>query len=660
MRMTRGLSRIAWLAAACMLLALVAGCGGEPKVIIEEEIVYEVVTNTAEPTVTIEEEIVYEVVTDTPEPTATAVANPTSTARPTRTPIAMPESTPEGPRVLTIGLAAEPESLYVHGDGAPSSRHVQQAYMDGPIDNVLYQYRPVILEKLPNIEDGDAALQPARVEAGDLHCEDGVLQTASQATDAEQMVVTFTLRQGLLWDDGEPLTGHDSVFGWQVFCDQDTPLTDSALCEQTASYRALDDQTVVWTGLPGCVTASHFVDFAHPLPEHILGDLVAQQGAGAIAGSDYARSPTGWGPFKVVEWLPGEYIHLVRNERYFRAAEGLPKVDDIYFRFVPGYERATRELETGGVDIVPADALLPSTYDDDFFPYLDSLFALAANGSIILHIEEYPLWEHIDFNTDPVGNTPAFFDDVRVRQAIAYGTDRQAMIDTALAGRSSVLNSYLAAAHPLHAPDGTLPAYAYDPERARQLLDEAGWALGSDGFRQRDGQKFAVTVITTEAHFRTRLLQVFQQNMRDLGIDVEIEYVSLGDLVARGPDGIMMGRKFNLAEFGWFDRDLEPGCDIYLGSDVPAESNNWVGFNSTGWANAEYDAACLAAMASVDRAEREVLFHWTQEVFAEELPVLPLFLRIKLAATQPGVDGFAFDPAEFGEFWNIEEIGTSP
>jgi peptide/nickel transport system substrate-binding protein len=632
-----------------MILGLVAGLvmgwlnTGQPQqVVVETEQVIVVVTNTPSGVST---EVALPVQT-------TRTSAPPPTARPTDTPQPLPTATRAVPKVLTVALAAEPDSLYVYSSAIDASRHVMQAFMDGPIDTLGYEYQPVILEKIPRVEDGDAVLQRVTVSAGESYCRGDSVETASKQMELDQLVVTFKLKEGLLWEDGTPLTAHDSTFGWQVFCDENTPNTDPYLCERTASYRATDDRTAVWTGLPGCLSPSYLANFATPLPEHVLGSQVAARGAASILNSDYERQPLGWGPFKVAEWLPGQYIHLVRNENYFRAAEGLPRLDEVYFTFPGDPALVLDQVASGQADVATSDSLLRSIYDEGYFDQLDAVVQAGQQGRVQLYAVPYNLWEHIDFSFQPLDGRPVFFDDLRVRQAVAYGTDRQAMIEQATDGLGQILDTLTPPGHPLYPPADMVTVYDYDPDQARHLLDDAGWLLGADGYRYKGGQKFSVTLYTTQAKFRERLVQVFVQNMADLGIEVVPQYVSLNDLVASTADAPLAGRRFDLAEFGWLV-DLDPACELYLSSAIPNQANNWEGYNHTGYANPDYDAACNTALATLT-AERAPYFYTAQQIFSQELPVFPLFQRALLAVTRPRVQNFALDPTADSDLWNVE------
>lgn len=281
------------------------------------------------------------------------VSGPTQVV--TATPI--PTATP-GPATLVICQDAEPETLYLYG-GSLAARNILEAIYDGPIDHRSYDFQPVILEKLPSLEDGDAYFDPVTVKEGDrvmditgqpVELQEGTqvfpshtcLDAANPACIAtfdgttpiemEQMVVSWQLLEGVAWSDGEPVTADDSVYSYELACHPDTP-SSKYLCERTASYVAAGERTVVWTGLPGYVDDQYILNFFSPLPRHSWQREHRYTAGELLSRSESARRPIGWGAFMVSEWVQGEQIVLERNPYYFRAEAGLPRVERVIFRF---------------------------------------------------------------------------------------------------------------------------------------------------------------------------------------------------------------------------------------------------------------------------------------------------------------------------------------
>lgn len=555
-----------------------------------------------------------------------------------------PTPLPKAPKVIIVGQGQEPDTLYGYGGSMLAAAHVLHALTDGPIDSRSYDYQAIILEKIPSVDDGDAVIQKAKVKPGERYVDAGTIMTATEEMELDQLVVTFKLKPGLKWEDGTPLTAHDSVFSFYLYSHPDTPVSKYT-GDRTTSYVALDDLTTVWTGLPGYMDATYFTNFWAPYPQHVLKDIAP----GDILKSAYSRRPLSYGAFKMVEWVEGDHITVERNPNYWRAAEGLPKVDRVIFKFIPDTNQLLAQLLAGEVDIGTQDGLDMS----------QAPFMLQAEKAGVLKpiFVTGTVWEHIDFNIDPVDDRYVFFDDVRVRQAIAYGTDRQAMVDEILYGKSAVQHSYIPEEHPMFPPADKIIKYEYNPEKAKALLKEAGWEdTNGDGILDKGGVKFEISLGTTAGNkMREQMTQIFQQNMKDIGIKVNLEYMPASVWFADGPDGPLFGRRFDLGEFAWLT-GVEPPGYLYHCDNIPTPENAWGGQNETGYCNKEYDKWVNKALGTLSKKEQKEYWAEAQYIFTRDLPVLPTFARVKVAGCRPEIEGLIMDPTENSEMWNIENF----
>ena len=229
-------------------------------------------------------------------------------------------------------------------------------------------------------------------------------------------------------------------------------------------------------------------------------------------------------------------------------------------------------------------------------------------------------------------------------------------------GRSEVIHSYIPRAHPAYNPD--VKQWPYDPAAGSALLEEVGWVdSDGDGFREAsgvegvpDGTVLAFKWQSTTAVMRITYMQIFKENLGECGIDLTLENLPAGQYFADGPEGPLFGRHFDLGSFAWLT-GVEPPCDLYLTVQWPSEESGWAGQNDPGYTNAAYDAACSAAIQSLKGTDAYIENHLlSQEIFAEELPVVPLFLRLKLAANRPEITGFIMDPTANSALWNMENF----
>lgn len=242
---------------------------------------------------------------------------------------------------------------------------------------------------------------------------------------------------------------------------------------------------------------------------------------------------------------------------------------------------------------------------------------------------------------------------MRVRRAFAYCLDRQTIAEVVNPGAGFVLNSYIPDYHPYYPSDAT--EYPFDPAQGRDLLDAAGWSdTDGDGIRDKDGTKFSVTHITTDATSRYIVTSLVAAQMKNnCGIEVIPDQRPASEVYGDWPDGPIFGRKFDLAEFAWLT-GVGPPCDLYLTSNIPSDANPG-GENDPGYSNPVYDAACNQALSSINESDKRSYHQQAVRIFTQELPVLPLFLRVKYGFASPEITGLKFDPTE-SELWNLEEL----
>lgn len=650
----------------------------------------------------------------------TPIPNPTGD----EVPIASPEVTPTQttiptptvpPRVLNICLGSEPETLYLYGGSSLSQSHIFEAIYDGPIDVVGYNYHPVILENLPGLADGDASLDPVPVQTGDwmvndagqlvqldlgeivrpFGCSDSscAVVYGGEPLEMAQLSATFTLKEGIKWSDSVPLTAADSAFSYQIAseCQADFgPCGGLGLVSEggldtllhTASYSAQDERSVRWVGVPGFLDPAYQTNFFIPLPEHQLSKYEIED---LFTAQEAAQRPLGWGPYVINDWVPGGHISLHKNPLYFRMGEVEPQFDQLIFHFVGvDGEVNLAALADGTCDVLDQEASLSFLEAG-----LESLKQLDENGELQVHISTSPAWEHADFGIRPVSyddgyqpgeDRPDFFADVRTRQAFAMCMDRNKIIQSVLFGESTVQNSYLPVDHPLYNPD--LSGYEFDPVAAAQLLDQVGWVdLDGDIVTPRvargiqgifDGTPLVLTFTTSNAPQRQRSSQILAESLAQCGIQVELQYGEASEIFAPGPEGTVFGRRFDLTQFAW-DSGVHPHCELWTTEQIPGdpilEDENgvfrfpygWGGANQTGFSSLDYDRACRMAEETLPGQpgflENQ---HNAQAIFAEQLPVVPLYQRLKLALTRTDMCGFELDPSAFSEMWNIEAFDFGP
>jgi peptide/nickel transport system substrate-binding protein len=612
------------------------------------------------------------VVTSPPEVTVI-----TATPAPTETETATPSAPPlEEPKVLEVCLLGEPDTLYLYGASQlPATLHVMEALYDGPIDRRDYAYHPVILEKIPSLADGDAVTRTVYASPGDrvVDAEGNVVElspgvrvrpsgcytTECEITfengivGMERMEVTFALRQDVTWSDGVPLTAKDSEFAFGVASDPGTP-GYRYITDRTAAYWATDEWHTKWIGVPGFVDASYALRFFPPLPRHQLEGRSPSE----LPGEDVVRrTPLGWGPFVLKEWVRGDHITLARNPEYFRADEGLPYLDQVVFKVKTDRWEVAASVISGECDLGTHDAQL-----DGLLPLL---LRLEEQGLVQVSSAPGKGMALMSLAVEPseAYDRPHIFAQRDVRQAIAKCVDRQALVDAITFGRSVVPDSYLPPAHPLY-PQEELTEWTYDLAGGRTLLDVAGWRdQDGDGVREAqdvegvpDGEPLAFTLLaSSDSEVSQETARILRSQLVDCGVRLTIDSRRRWELFAEGPEGPLFGRHFDLAAAQWWFEGRPP-CERYLSSEIP-KGDAWSGANITGYSNANYDAACRSARRALPGTPGYERHHRAaQVIFSRDVPAVPLFMLLRVAIARPAVKNFELDATSESELRGLESL----
>ena len=581
------------------------------------------------------------------------------------------------PKDLIVCMAQEPDTLYPYGGTMLAASAVQVALFETEFTTFSYDYQALGIEKLPSLADGDAVINEVEVNEGDLVLDAtgnpvtleagvSVINAAKETVEfdgspvvMEQLSADFTLNPRV-WSDGTPVSAADSVYSFELNRDPDTP-AGKFVADRTAAYVATGELSLNWTGVPGFLDPTYFTNVWQPFPEHVWGQFTATE---LLEAEESSRLPVSDGAFRITEWVAGDRISVEPNPFFYRQDEGLPYLDSVTFKFIQDTNQLIAQLISGACDIGTQDGLTAS--DAPF------LIEAESNGLLTPYFQTGTVFEHIDFGVDSYADfgddlgRPDWFQDARVRQAMTMCTDRQGMVDNILFGRSEVIHTYIPSVHPLYPEEG-LTEWPYDVEAANALLDEIGFIdTDDDGIREYftdrgtswEGEPFAVTLGTTTGNdMRQQMTQIFKANMLDCGIDVELFYIPASEWFADGPDGPLFGRRFDLGEFAWISA-VQPSCNLYLTSQItgPEEEGfgGWGAPGDTGWSNEAFDQACNTALSSLPGTpEYEENHKEAQRIFSQEVPVIPAFLRLIVAAARPNVIGFGVDPTGGTELQNI-------
>jgi len=522
-------------------------------------------------------------------------------------------------KVVTMGIYQEPENLNTYIGVQTVITYVHKPFAEYLIDvNDKGEYFPVLAAEVPTVANGGVS-------------EDG-------------LTITYKLKKGVKWSDGQPFTSADVKYTWEAIANPKNLVKSRSGYELIESVETPDDHTAVVKYKE--YYAPYLTRFAPVLPKHILGKLDNMNDA------PYNRMPVGTGPFRVTEWVSGDHITMEKNPHY-READKV-KIDKLFFKIIPSREVGIAQIQAGDIDGVwdLIEAQIPT---------------MEKNPEISLCLSNALVSERLIMNHSspvaPNNGNPDFphpiLADLRVRQAIQYAVDKNTIIDKLLYGKARPGTTEIPDGW-AHNPD--VKSTEYDPEKAKQLLEEAGWKPGSDGIRQKDGTRLRLKITTTTGNkLREMVEQVLVAQMKAVGIEFYIENV---------PSSVLFGSWSNDADRkkGRYDilmYTTGPGIDphsqyegYFHSKNIPTEANGGSGYNYTRHRDAELDKWLDLAGKAPSMEERAEAYRKAQARAAEIVPHIYLYRRVNVHAFRNNVKGWK--PNGYGIIdavatWNVAD-----
>ena len=494
---------------------------------------------------------------------------------------------------LVIGITQFPSNFHPIIDSMVAKYYVlAMARRDFTTYNAEWQLVCTLCTELPTLENG-----LARIEKQD----DG----------SDGIALTYTIRDDAVWGDGTPVTTDDVLFTYEVGRHPESGVTNAEGYRRITSIDAVDAKTFTMHVDRVTFNYNAINDF-RILPAHLERPVFEEDPATYRNRTLYDTATTTeglyFGPYKITEVSSGAHIVLEPNSTWWGDP---PFFRRIVIKTIENTAALEANLLAGDIDMIAGEAGIT----------IDQALAFEKRHGDDYRIVYKPglIYEHLDLNLDnPI------LADVRVRRALIQGIDREAINQQLFEGRQPVAHSSV---NPLDwVFYDQVPRYGEDLAAAAALLDEAGWRDMKDGIRHNDkGEPLALELMTTAGN-RTRELvqQVLQSQWRRLGIDVTIRNeparVFFGETTAK--------RKFTgLAMFAWISSPENVPRSTLHSEEIPNAENGWAGQNYTGFRNAEMDQLLDDLERELDKDKRLPMWRRVQEIYASELPAIPLYFR---------------------------------
>jgi peptide/nickel transport system substrate-binding protein len=448
-----------------------------------------------------------------------------------------------------------------------------------------------------------------------------------------KLLVNWEIKPNVQWGDGTPVTGEDVKFSWTVGNNPNVSVG------QRDTYSRVVDITVDKENPKkfSMTFKEQRYDYYqlgtfYILPKHLESAVYEKTKSQAgsyekqtLYNTDSSNPGLYMGAYVVSEIKLGSHISLKENPKFYGPA---PKIPQILVKYVPNPQSLEANLLSGEVDMISELGI-----------FFDQLMGLEkkfkANKDLgdrfKVYLKQGTIYENITFNLkDPI------IKDKRVRQALLFGLDREKLVQALFEGRQAVALHNI---HPLD-PYYTENVMKYPPDKAKAnaLLEEAGWKMGPQGIRLKDGKPLTLILMTTAQNPSRERVQVYAQaEWKQIGVDLKIKNeparVFFGETVRKGIFP-------HMAMFAWVSSPDNPPMSTMHSHEIPTAKNGYAGQNAGAFLNAETDKILDQIPREFDFEKRKKLCERLQEIYAEELPALPLFLRAEFAIAPSDLKGF--------------------
>lgn len=468
------------------------------------------------------------------------------------------------------------------------------------------------------------------------------------------------LRQGLRFSNGQPLNADDVLFSFQLYLDEKvhSPQRDLLVIGgKPVEVRKVDEFTVRFDLAQPYAAAERIFDGLEILPRHLLEETYRRGNFGhAWTLSAPPNQFAGLGPFRLKEYVAGQRIVLEKNPYYWkkdRAGNRLPYLDEIVFLFVPSEDAQVVRFEAGETDIL-------SRFGAENFAVLER--DQSAHGYHLYDLGAGFEYNFVFFNLNGLASKghpeitkkQSWFQDVRFRQAVSAAIDRNSIISLVYHGRATPLWGNVTPGNKLWI-DNSLPHPAQSIDRARQLLQSAGFSSKSDGtLVDVHGTPVEFSILTSSSNAqRSKIATLIQDDLSKLGMNVHVVSLEFRAMV----DRLLNTYDYEAAVMGLVtgDADPTPEMNVWLSS---GETHLWhpeQAKPATEW-EAEIDRLMQQQMTTLDYAKRKHLYDRVQEIIAEKVPVICLASPNILVGARDRVGNFRPAILDPYALWNIEQL----
>lgn len=532
-----------------------------------------------------------------------------------------------GNEELKIGVVSEFETLNpILNSTAVGNYMMYFSYRPMVYLNNENKFAPLIVKKIPNLKDKSVKI--------------------ITENNSKKIIAEWEFIDGLKWGDGTLITCKDLKFSWQVGLSKNITLSSRDAYEnieavewdkQTPTKCSVKFKEAKW---------DFFINMPEVLPSHLEEEVFnkfSKEKEGYDRNTLYQKDPTKkglWnGPYRVSEVKLGSHIILVPNENFYGKK---PKIKKIVIQIIPNSGTLEANLRSKNLDKISRIGLTM----DQALAFEKKIKSEKLPYNMIF--QDGVTYGHMDVNlAHPI------LSDLRVRKALSYGLNKEELVKSVFEGKVTVAHHLTSPLDRLYTEDKKIiTIYESDKRKAKKLLDEAGWKLGPDNYRYKNGQKLSFTLVTSAGLKANETIQaILQSQWKQIGVDLKLKTELARFLFSE----ILPKRKFDMAFFSWASFPEMSSQSVLRSSNIPNEKNTWTGQNFSGFKSEKVDKLVDEYEGEFDFEKRKKITYEILKEYTDQIPVIPLYFRGESAVIPKDMKNFKLTGHKFYESLNAED-----
>ena len=431
------------------------------------------------------------------------------------------------------------------------------------------------------------------------------------------------LRPNVVWHDGTPFTADDVKYTLELINNPHFRAYSRNGHEQVTDIKVVSPTEITWRMKKSYAPYVSILSWTFIVPQHVLAKTDDPNTA------PFNNAPVGTGPFRWGERVPGDHITLVANEHFFGTG---PYLERVVFHYVPDLTALFTQFQTGAIDHTTIQGITADHYNEAI-KIPNRVVTAGPSGSC----------ESITMNLAH----PAL-SDLAVRQALYSAMDKKSIIDAIYYGLPKPTETFLPTQSWAFNPG--LPKQSYDPAKAKQILDAAGWKPGAGGIREKNGVRLSFINSTTAGnHVREQAQELLQQTWREIGADMQIKNM---------PAAVIWGDYYNMSKYDTVMigqnqmTGPDPDVTIYYSSKATMAKGG-AGQNTMQYVNPKVDELLVQGATTLEQSKRIPIYHELLGIVRNDLPMLPVFQYARIEGVKSGLIGYEPSVYVQSNCWNI-------